>query len=167
MDKSTRNIITGEDFRSLAEYHEFVRDDEVDEANKEDWKTRISRRYYDKLYKEYAIIDLSRYESGEIGMRWRTEAEVVNGKGHLICGARKCDSRGNLKSFEVPFKYEERGSSKLELVKIRLCPICAEKLAVSLRVKEESTQESSKKREAKLIENNRQKTKKQKRSDDL
>lgn len=140
---SSRNIITAHDYQSLAQYHEFVRDDELDEANKDDWRTRISRRYYDQLYKEYAIIDLSRYESGEIGMRWRTEAEVINGKGHVICGARKCESREGLKSFEVPFKYDERGHTKLELVKVRLCVACAAKLETSLRVKDELSRKSS------------------------
>lgn len=161
---SSKNIITAQDIQSLAQYHEFVRDDEIDEANKDDWKTRISRRYYDKLYKEYAIIDLSRYESGEIGMRWRTEAEVINGKGHVICGARKCQSRDNLKSFEVPFKYEEKGSMKLELVKVRLCESCAVKLETSLRIKDElskaSDNSSSRKREQTLEGDNHQKKKK-------
>ena len=36
---------------------------------------------YDKLFKEFAIADLSRYKEKKIGLRWRTEREVVCGKG--------------------------------------------------------------------------------------
>jgi protein FRA10AC1 len=32
----------------------------------------MAKKYYSKLYKEYALVDLSRYETGQIGCRWRT-----------------------------------------------------------------------------------------------
>ena len=32
--------------------HQFVRNDEDDERNKDDWKIRMSRNYYNNLYKE-------------------------------------------------------------------------------------------------------------------
>lgn len=40
------------------------------------WESRLARRYYDKLFKEFAIVDLSRASEGKVGMRWRTEEEV-------------------------------------------------------------------------------------------
>ena len=61
-------------------------------------------------------------------MRWRTEPEVVTGKGHLVCGNLACDERRSLTSFEVPFGYVEAGVKKQALVKLRLCPECAYKL---------------------------------------
>lgn len=94
-------------------------------------KIRMARRYYDKLYKEYAIVDLSRYESRNIGMRWRTEKEVVEGKGQFICGARSCGNIDELASYEIPFQYHEHDEDKLELVKVRLCLNCARKLYYS------------------------------------
>lgn len=128
----------------LVSHHQFVRDDEADEADKGDWRVRLSRKYYDKLYKEYGIVDLSKYESGQLGVRWRTEKEVIDGKGQYTCGARKCDVNGRekLKSYEVPFKYEENGYLKMELVKVRVCDECACKLDICLS-------ESGKKRKSK------------------
>ena len=40
-----------------------------------------------KLFKEYAIADLSRHKEGRVGLRWRTQ-EVVSGRGQFICGAK-------------------------------------------------------------------------------
>lgn len=45
------------------------------------WEKRLAKRYYDKLYKEYAIADLSRYKDNKIALRWRTQQEVIDGKG--------------------------------------------------------------------------------------
>lgn len=41
-----------------------------------------------KLFKEYAIADLSRYKEGRVGLRWRTQEEVVSGRGQFVCGAK-------------------------------------------------------------------------------
>jgi hypothetical protein len=116
------------DLEVLKEYHQFIRDDEFDENNKDDWKVRLARRYYDQLYKEYALTDLSHYEAGIIGMRWRTEQEIMNGKGQDFCGAIGCSLVDDLRNFEVPFSYEEDAITKAELVKVCLCKKCAKKL---------------------------------------
>lgn len=42
---------------------------------------RLSKKYYDKLFKEYCICDLSRWQEKKIAMRWRIDKEVVSGKG--------------------------------------------------------------------------------------
>lgn len=64
-------------------------------------------------------------------MRWRTEKEVIDGKGQFTCGEVHC-SNTNMKdlcSFEVPFKYSTKdGQKKTTLVKVRLCGPCALKL---------------------------------------
>lgn len=36
-----------------------------------------------------------------MGLRWRTEQEVVVGKGQFACGAKSCDERRALASYEV------------------------------------------------------------------
>ncbi len=36
----------------IRKHHRFVRDDEKDYENKDDWEIRMSRSYYDLLFKE-------------------------------------------------------------------------------------------------------------------
>ena len=116
---------TAEIFR---DHHEFVRDDERDAEASRRWETRMVRRYYDELHKEYAICDLSRWREGGVGLRWRTEAEVVSGVGERVCAAKGCAATDGLRSYELPFDYEERGEAKRALVKVRVCRACAKKL---------------------------------------
>lgn len=54
-------------------------------------------------------------------MRWRTETEVVNGKGQFTCGARKCNNSEDLRSWEVNFAYMEESVKKNALVKLSTC----------------------------------------------
>lgn len=61
-------------------------------------------------------------------MRWRTEPEVVAGKGQFICGSKQCPDKDDLRSWEVNFNYLEHGEKKNALVKLRLCPACSKKL---------------------------------------
>ena len=120
--------VTSSDIEVINDTHEFIRDDDKDRLHSEDWKVRMARRYYDKLYKEYAIIDLSRYREKVYGLRWRTEEEVVRTKGQLLCGSKDCESSDDLHSFELPFQYAENGETKRALVKVRLCSKCAQKV---------------------------------------
>jgi hypothetical protein len=80
------------------------------------------------VLQEYCIADLRRYKEQQLGLRWRTEKEVVAGKGQFSCGAKKCDAADGLVSYEVNFAYEEAGEAKNALVKLRVCPACAAKL---------------------------------------
>lgn len=43
--------------------HQFVWDDE-DESDS--WDKRLAKNYYDKLYKEYCVADLSRYKENKV-----------------------------------------------------------------------------------------------------
>ncbi|XP_074320993.1 uncharacterized protein LOC141657607 isoform X2 [Silene latifolia] len=60
---------------------QFIRteEDEMDTSLEQ----RLVKRYYDKLFKEYCIADMSKYKTGKIGLRWRTEKEVMSGKVYL------------------------------------------------------------------------------------
>ena len=40
-------------------------------------------------------------QESKVGLRWRTEQEVVIGKGQFACGAKGCDERRALASYEV------------------------------------------------------------------
>lgn len=74
------------DLDVLKEGHRFIRT-EKDDAEMS-WEVRLAKRYYQRLYKEYAIADLSRYKEGKLGLRWRTQKEVLHGKGQFVCGAK-------------------------------------------------------------------------------
>ncbi|KAI7887032.1 hypothetical protein K492DRAFT_184772 [Lichtheimia hyalospora FSU 10163] len=99
----------------IREHHRFVRSD--DEDDEQSWEHRVAKKYYDKLFKEYAICELKYYKEGKIALRWRTEREVILGKGQFICGSTRCDDSNGLESWEVNFGYMEHGEKKNELVK--------------------------------------------------
>ena len=124
-------IKTDEDV--LKESYRFIRTEEDDGAENDDaWEVKLAKKYYARLFKEYAIADFSQASRGQIGMRWRTQSEVVAGRGQFTCGARGCERRqhdvGGLTSIEVPFGYVEAGEKKEALVKVRLCEEHAEML---------------------------------------
>ncbi|KAJ9452969.1 hypothetical protein DIPPA_23214 [Diplonema papillatum] len=99
------------------------------------WARRVAQAYRDKLFREYALVDLTHHTKGLVGMRWRTESEVVAGKGQFSCGSLPvCGKATRLASLEVPFKFKEGGVKKEALVKVRLCRRCRAKLMVSRRV---------------------------------
>uniref|UniRef100_M8CM37 Protein FRA10AC1 n=1 Tax=Aegilops tauschii TaxID=37682 RepID=M8CM37_AEGTA len=84
----------------------------------------------------------STWEKRLIGLRWRTEKEVISGKGQFICGNRHCDEKHGLGSYEVNFSYVEAGEQKQALVKLVACKRCAEKLAYKrLKEKEKEKEE--------------------------
>jgi len=113
------------DYTILREQHKFLWEGSDDAGS---WEQRLAKAYYDKLFKEYAISDLSHYKENKIALRWRTEKEVVDGKGQFICGDKRCSEREELQSWEVNFAYVEQGERKNALVKLRLCPECSVKL---------------------------------------
>ncbi|RHY04541.1 hypothetical protein DYB25_003439 [Aphanomyces astaci] len=111
-----------EDEATLREKHQFLRNDDADAVDgAKDWKVRMAVRYYQKLFKEYALADFSRYTDGKVGLRWRTEREVIDGKGQFVCGNKACDTSEGLESYEVLFAYVEHGEKKQCLVKLRVC----------------------------------------------
>ncbi|EAT46513.1 AAEL002303-PA [Aedes aegypti] len=116
-DKTDRDV--------LREHHRFLWEDG---DTVDSWEKQLAKKYYDKLFREYCIADLSRYRDNKVAMRWRIEKEVVVGKGQFICGGRSCEERESLRSWEVNFAYLEQGAKKNALVKLRLCPSCSDKL---------------------------------------
>eukprot|EP00742_Colponemidia_sp_Colp-10_P007230 GILJ01007770.1.p1 GENE.GILJ01007770.1~~GILJ01007770.1.p1 ORF type:complete len:239 (+),score=30.47 GILJ01007770.1:72-788(+) len=113
------------DMDVIRQHHKFIRT-EADETGT--WEATLAKKYYDKLFKEYCVADLSRYKEGKIGFRWRTQKEVIEGKGQFSCGNKRCDAVDDLRSYEVNFAYVEDGEKKNALVKVRLCPPCAYRL---------------------------------------
>jgi len=84
------------------------------------------------LSTQYALVDLSRYKEGKLGLRWRTQGEVIAAKGQFECGnitkGKPCAATSSLHSYELNFAYVEQGQQKQELVKVRVCSHCAAKL---------------------------------------
>ncbi|KAI8361289.1 folate-sensitive fragile site protein Fra10Ac1-domain-containing protein [Mortierella sp. GBAus27b] len=103
----------------LVENHKFLRSDEDDQDLT--WEKRIAKKYYDKLFKEFALVDLKHFKDGRIAMRWRNEHELFRGKGQFTCGNLRCEEASGLQSWEVNFGYMEQGEKKNALVKVRLC----------------------------------------------
>ncbi|KAH6765902.1 folate-sensitive fragile site protein [Perilla frutescens var. hirtella] len=118
--KSTRETLPVKtDQDTIREGYRFIMSEEDDVHPS--WEQRLVKRYYDKLFKEYCIADMSHYKTGKIGLRWRTEKEVISGKGQFVCGNKHCDQKDGLSSYEVNFSYFEAGESKQALVKLVAC----------------------------------------------
>jgi len=109
------------DLSVVYENHKFL----WDEGEDVNWKQKVAKKYWDKLYKEYTICDLSLYKDNKVGFRWRTEKEVVCGKGQFSCSNKRCSEEDGLRSWEVNFSYVEAGERKQALVKSRLCSECS------------------------------------------
>ncbi|GAA5882077.1 hypothetical protein JCM16303_005592 [Sporobolomyces ruberrimus] len=141
----------------LKERHQFVRSNQVDPATLS-WEDQLASKYYDSLFKEFAIVNLKHWRSGQIGLRWRTEDEVIQGTGHLTCASMRCSYHTpsqdlvsqalldeddplivdpesskplvhtRLEETEMNFGYVEEGIKKSAVVKVVLCKECGRKL---------------------------------------
>nr|XP_012141378.1 PREDICTED: protein FRA10AC1 isoform X2 [Megachile rotundata] len=104
------------DYDVIRENHKFLWDQDNDEPDT--WGAKLAKKYYDKLFKEYCIADLTYYKQNKVALRWRTEKEVIVGKGQFECGNKKCNEKEELKSWEVNFGYIEHDQKKNALVKL-------------------------------------------------
>ncbi|XP_075260712.1 protein FRA10AC1-like [Convolutriloba macropyga] len=162
------------DLDVIRENVKFVYSDDEAESELSDWNERIAKRYWDKLYKEYAIADLTYFKTGQIGMRWRTEKEVVSGKGQFECGNKFCAEIESLESWEVNFSYKEGDSVKNALVKLRLCADCSFKLnykkqhqkSKAIKREVEAREKKSKKKHKKHKKEEKKRLKREQSSDD-
>ncbi|VDN04212.1 unnamed protein product [Thelazia callipaeda] len=140
------------DYDVLKSNHRFLwNDEELAKAAEKSWEARLAKRYYDKLFKEYCIADLSHYKKNKyplkIAMRWRIEKEVKSGKGQFECGNKKCMEKENLTSWENNLK-------KNALVKLRLCPNCSSML--NYHSQKKKLEKKSKYRPKRLCQKKRQ-----------
>lgn len=135
------------EFDILKASHKFLREDE--EGPKLSWNEQLAKKYYDNLYREYAVCDLKHYKTGNFALRWRTESEVISGAGETTCGNTRCPlhtasyaERKSLKTLELPFSYIEDAESKFALVKVVLCDRCLKKLMWKRNKEKEKAGES-------------------------
>ncbi|KAF6317209.1 FRA10A associated CGG repeat 1 [Rhinolophus ferrumequinum] len=131
-----------EDFRRLGENDktdmDVIRENHRFLWNEEDemdmnWEKRLAKKYYDKLFKEYCIADLSRYKENKFGFRWRVEKEVISGKG--LC--QEC-------SFKLNF-HHRRKEVKSKKTKDKIKKDCEESSHKKSRLS--SAEETSKKKD--------------------
>ncbi|XP_014471928.1 PREDICTED: protein FRA10AC1 homolog [Dinoponera quadriceps] len=122
------------DYDVIRENHKFLWDQDKDVPDT--WGARLAKKYYDKLFKEYCICDLTYYKYNKVALRWRTEKEVIVGKGQFECGSKTCNEKEDLRSWELNFGYVEHGEKKNALVKLRLCVECSVKLNYSSQKRE-------------------------------
>ncbi|XP_075830060.1 protein FRA10AC1 homolog isoform X3 [Microtus pennsylvanicus] len=97
------------DLDVIRENHRFLwnEEDETDMT----WEKRLAKKYYDKLFKEYCIADLSRYKENKFGFRWRIEKEVISGKG--LC--QECSFKLNFHHRRKEIKSKKRkAKTKIE-----------------------------------------------------
>ncbi|XP_050980630.1 protein FRA10AC1 isoform X1 [Labeo rohita] len=73
------------DLDVVRENHRFLWREEDEEDMT--WEKELAKKYYDKLFKEYCIADLSRYKENKFGFRWRIENEVISGKADVCLGS--------------------------------------------------------------------------------
>ncbi|KAL6262218.1 hypothetical protein P5V15_007314 [Pogonomyrmex californicus] len=138
--------------------HDVIRQNHKFLWNQEDvpdtWGARLAKKYYDKLFKEYCICDLTYYKYNKVALRWRTEKEVIVGKGQFECGSKTCQEKENLRSWELNFGYIEHGEKKNALVKLRLCPECSVKLNYRSQKREVKRRKSLKRLDTNSESNN-------------
>ncbi|KAJ7145133.1 folate-sensitive fragile site protein Fra10Ac1-domain-containing protein [Mycena crocata] len=125
------------EFEILKESHKFLREEDGKGQQPLSWDEQLASKYYDSLFREYAVCDLKHYKSGNFALRWRTETEVLSGAGETSCGNTRCEHhatdagrrrRAPLSTLELPFTYTEHGEAKSALVKAVLCEKCLGKL---------------------------------------
>ncbi|TIC56544.1 putative rsec15 [Wallemia mellicola] len=119
------------EFDLIKQNHKFLKDEDLYDSDEEVKETteevtdpyaqKLSDKYYDSLYKEFAIADLKHYKT-QISLRWRTKQEVVDGVGEKSCANIRCMTReSKLIPFELPFNYKENDIAKNAEVKVVLC----------------------------------------------
>ena len=126
------------------------------DAGADDRLTKAAKAFEAQLYREYALADLSRHQSHQIGLRWRTAGECQAGKGETSCGALDCAATEPLTRIEVPFTYREAGTKLTTLVKITVCPSCEDKVTFIAR-RERDKQKKKKKKMMKMKKKQRRK----------
>ncbi|ANQ05731.1 Uncharacterized protein PCOAH_00001590 [Plasmodium coatneyi] len=109
-----------DDYDVLKKKYQFIHD--ADNEN-----NSLLQKYYKSICNKYVVCYLSEYKEKKIGLRWRTEDEIVSGKGHMICSANDCNNT-DLKTYEFLFRYDEGGIQKETKVKLRACMDCAYKI---------------------------------------
>ena len=108
----------------------FLRDEDEKPTT---WDDKLAGKYYESLYREFAVCDLKHYKSGNVrfwsslymltcrlmitgpqfALRWRTEDEVLSGAGETTCGNTRC-------SHHISTRFQNEGGSRVSLTTLEL-----------------------------------------------
>ncbi|KAI8611880.1 folate-sensitive fragile site protein Fra10Ac1-domain-containing protein [Chytriomyces sp. MP71] len=161
----------------LRRNHRFLREDDTiaeDTLNRDSdsaWEQRVAKKYYDKLFKEFAIANLERFKEGKVALRWRTKREVLAGidlvpAGYPFPVAKATNNakshQPGLKSWEVNFGYKEDGEYKNALVKVRLCMECGFMLNYKKDMEKRQKKQEEEQKEKQEFEQKKRKSEKKK-----
>lgn len=94
------NLTSAADHAELEKHYTFVPSDQ----KKNTWQERMVNHYHSHLYKEYVLADMSRAPA-QLGLRWRTQQEVQNGRGHSSCGNKHCPGGSETKSLSKAAQF--------------------------------------------------------------
>ncbi|KAK4055554.1 hypothetical protein OIV83_000100 [Microbotryomycetes sp. JL201] len=111
----------------IKEKHQFIRDTDVDPATLS-WEDQLALKYYNSLFREFALINLKHYKSGQPDPELVDRALQVD---DAIIDPEQMDKplvRAKLTEHEMHFGYVEDGKKKSALVKVVLCKDCGRKL---------------------------------------
>ena len=86
-ERKVRSIVSQADYAELERHHRFLPPE-----SSATWQDRMVQRYHQHLYKDYVLADFRRAEQQQLGLRWRTETEVRQGRGSKTCGNKHCPS---------------------------------------------------------------------------
>ncbi|KAL0489410.1 hypothetical protein AKO1_010675 [Acrasis kona] len=137
----------------LKEHYQFIRDENNDELDTKDtlksYGEKLAKQYESGLFREYCVANLEKYKQGLIGLRWRTEKEVLSDVGRDTCGSVTCKKKNfraskneiTLSTVEVNFAYKEHGENKNALVKMCLCKKCLKKMNKANSVKKKRSRD--------------------------
>lgn len=95
----TRRPTSISELAILQKHHQFIRDEQADSNNQQhqqpqasasssslSWEDKLAMSWYSKLFREYALCDLTQYKTGGVAMRWRLESEVLDRVGEVSMG---------------------------------------------------------------------------------
>lgn len=92
-ERKVRSIVSAHDHAELRQHYEFVPDSSPSKKpSSSTWQQRMVAAYDRHLYRDYVLADLTRVSDRQLGLRWRTQAEVVAGRGSTTCGNKHCPS---------------------------------------------------------------------------
>lgn len=88
--RKVTSVVSNADRAELERHHKFLPEPLSESSST--WQERMVHRYHEHLYKDFVLADLTRASRGQVGLRWRTHAEVQAGKGSESCGNKHCPS---------------------------------------------------------------------------
>ena len=69
MSLSLYSLIHPSEINAISTPYRFLRDEDTDERDeKASWEDRLAQKYYDSLYREFAVCDLKHYKSGNVSL---------------------------------------------------------------------------------------------------